>query len=132
MSLHQGKELGRKRTGPEVVLAVELLEEVFSELRNVRQPLSQRRHLDGYDVDSVEQVLSKSAGADLALQLAIGGANHAHLDPFIPLRSNAAELSILKELQQLGLHAGVELGNLVQKQRAAVSKLHAPRLSAVG
>src|SRR5207302_8584271 len=97
MSLHQGKELVRKRAGPEVVLPVELLEEVFGEPRNVRQPLSQRRKMTSYDVDSVEQLLSKSAAVEFALQLANRGANHAHHDAFIPVGSTPADPSIVNE-----------------------------------
>src|SRR2546422_4664013 len=111
MSLHLGKELVRKRAGPEVVLPVELLEEVFSEPRNVRQPLPQRRQLDSHHVDSVEQVLSKSAGVDLPLQLAIRGANHAHLDPFIPLGHSGAQ-AVAKLLSPLFFSAQLAVNGL--------------------
>src|SRR5439155_13076546 len=90
------------------------------------------RKVQIHDIDAVEQILTESPICDLGFQLPIGGANHSHLDLFVFLRANAAELSILQQLQQLGLKSQIQLGNLVQEKGAAMSLFHAAGLRTVG
>src|SRR5262249_38474353 len=57
----------------------EPLDEVLYEHRDVFSPLSQRRYLDGEDVQAVEKIRAESARGDGGLQLAVGRGNDAHV-----------------------------------------------------
>ena len=59
------------------------------------------------------------------MQQAIRGADHARVHaPFFVI-AEAREMAVLQDVQQLGLEAGVDLGNFVEEQRSALRQLHA-------
>src|SRR6185503_20120888 len=51
------------------------VEEVPDEIRNILQPLAQRRQAQRHDVQTIEQILAEQALIDLLLKVAIGGGN---------------------------------------------------------
>ena len=51
------------------------------------------------------------------------GHNHAHIDRGGLARADALDLALFQHAQQLGLHGGGHVANLVQKQRAAMRLL---------
>src|SRR5262249_49165670 len=118
-------QLRRKRLGAAVKLAVVEIQEIVHQVRDVGTPLAQRRHMQIHNVDAIVQILAERAALDLRLQLPVGGANHAHFDFLVFLGTDAAELAILKQLQQLRLQRRIKLRNLIKEQRAAVRQLNA-------
>src|SRR5262249_38333715 len=71
---------------------------------------------------------AEAAGGDLVLQVLIGRGHHAGIDADRPALPNALELALLQDAQQLHLELEAEAGNLVEEDRAAVSRLEAARL----
>src|ERR1041385_2641579 len=109
-----------------------MLAEKFHQLRNVDASFPQRRQSDIHHVDAVEKIFTESAGGDLMLEVAIGGADHARFRARIFLRANAAEFSVLKHLQKLRLQAQAELANFIEKERAAIGQGDEAGLGGIG
>ena len=65
-------------------------------------------------------------------EIAVGGGDDAHVDLARALAADAAELARLQDAQQLALHAGRHLADLVQEQRAAVGDLEQAARVALG
>ncbi len=68
---------------------------------------------------------------NLLFQFPVGGADHPHFHFLVFLGADAAELAVLKQLQQLRLQGHVEFGNFVEKQRSAMRHFDAPGLHSV-
>ena len=82
--------------------------------------LAQRRHVDGDQVDAVEQVLAELAALDQLGQVAVGGRDDAHVHRAGLARAEHLVGAVLQHAQQLHLRAGVEFADLVEEDRAAV------------
>ena len=80
-----------------------LFDEMADQHGDVLATFAQRRQMHGKHVQSVEQVAAKLLLFDGARQIAIGGRDqpHVHTDRFRP--SQALELLVFKNAQQLGL-----------------------------
>ena len=55
-------------------------------------------------------------------QVAVGGGDEPHVDLDVAGVADAANLALLDGAQELDLHRGRNLGDLVEKQRAAVGR----------
>ncbi len=71
------------------------------------------------------------AGHHLA-QVAVGRAQHPHVDPERLVLAHPADLARFEEPEQLHLDALVQLADLVEEQRAAVGDLEEPLAVRVG
>src|SRR5205823_4966753 len=94
--------------------------EVVGEQRYVVPSLAQRGHLEGDDVESVVQVLTKAALFDRLLQVPVRRSDDAHVNSYGARAADALELALLKDAQQLRLHRRRHLADLVEEERAAV------------
>ena len=90
-----------------------------------------RRKRDADHVDAIEEIGAKAAGFDFLLELAVRRADHARIHALFLVVADAREVAILQHVQQLGLQAGIELGDFVHEKRAALRRLHAAGLSGV-
>ena len=100
---------------------------------HVLGPLPERRHVEVDDAQPVQQVLAELAGGDQVGQVAIGGGDHAHVDPRLRfVRADGLDFAVLEKPQQQGLHAQAHLADFVEKQRAAMRELELAALVAVG
>ena len=119
-----------RETGGSVALeaAIELFAEIFDEIRNIVAAIAQRRQRDGDHVDAIEEVGAKTAAGDFLVEQAIGGADHAGVQLLFFVIADAREMSVLQNVQQLGLQAGIYLGDFVEKQRAALRHFDASGL----
>ena len=72
-----------------------MLEKVIRESGNVLHSMTERRNLYLHYINAIKEVLTKPARGDLAGQIPVGGADHAHIDLHVFLRTDAAELSVL-------------------------------------
>jgi hypothetical protein len=108
------------------------LHEVLGEAGDLLAPVAQRRNQDVDDVQPIEEVLAKAAGRDFAPEVAVGGADRSHVDPDVVVAADPGELTILQDMQELGLQGGMQLADLVEEDGAAVGQLEAARLALVG
>ena len=98
-----------------VEFPVVVFEEVTDQLRDVGGALAQRWHVEIDHVDAIKQVGAEVARSDFLFQLSIRRADHANFHLFVFLCADAAELAILKQLQQLRLQAHIELGDFIEE-----------------
>ena len=91
--------------------------------RQILEPLAQRRHLHGKDVQAVEQVLAKPAGDDRRIEIPVGGCDDAHVAVDRAVAADALEAALLQDPQKLHLHLQRHVADLVEEQRAALGKL---------
>ncbi len=83
-----------------------LLHEVSGQQQNVLTALAQRWNLKIEDIKAVEQVFTEGAFADHLFQIAVGGAENAHIDPYFAIATDAPEAAIVEKTQQFGLQIG--------------------------
>src|SRR5205823_13253077 len=85
-----------------------------------------------HDVNPIEEILANRAGFDFFLQPAICGADYAHFNFLVFMSADAAELPILKQLQQFRFKRKIQFGKLIEKKTAAMCQCDASRFRAVG
>ena len=95
--------------------------------RDVVGPLAQRRHHHAHHREPVVQILAKSARGDLGAQVAVGRRDHAHRRARVRRAAHRPHRLLVQRAQQLRLHAGRQLADLVEEQRAAVGLLEGAR-----
>src|SRR2546425_6169411 len=96
-------------------------QEVVREQRDVFGSLAQRRHVDRHDPEAVVEVFPHVARGDGGFWVAVGRGDEPHIDDGIGrLAAHAAHHTVLNDPQELGLDRLWHLGQLVEKQRAAV------------
>ena len=91
-----------------------------AKLRNVVEARAQRRQVNFERVDAVHQVFAEIAGFDHFVQVAMRGADDAHIDGERLVFADAANLAAFQHAQQLGLHRLGQLADFVEEHRAAV------------
>gem|GEM_PF-2339635 len=98
---------------------------MLREERNVLPPLAERRQLDREDVEPEVEVLPKQPGLDLLLEVAVGGADDAHVHGDLGLSAEATELFLFDDPQEFRLQLDGQLAHLVEEERATVGELEA-------
>src|SRR5918995_1180475 len=93
--------------------------------RDIGMPLSQRRQLNGNDVEPVVKILSEVPSIDLARQVLVGGRDHSGIDFDAASAADTLELALLKHAQELFLRGERQLPYFVQKDRSLVGELEA-------
>ena len=97
-----------------------LVEETPREQFDVAWPFAQRRRHQRHDIDAVIEVGAEIVARHGLFQIAVGGADDAHIDLQRLGAADALEFALLQHAQQLGLEGGGDFADLVQEQRAAV------------
>ena len=87
---------------------------------DVVAPLGEARHAQRHDVQAVIEVLAEAAFRDLALEVAAGGGDDAHVDRHLLRAAEAQELLLDQHAQHLALRLERHVGDLVDVERAAV------------
>src|ERR1041385_2423711 len=106
--------------------------EIVHQDRHIFQPFTQRRHVNGNNVDAVIKVFAKIAGCDFLRKVTVGSENKPYFDTFLFLPANARETAVLQQLEELSLDSWIELADLIQKKRATISHFYAARLGNTG
>src|SRR5258708_20574572 len=106
--------------------------EIFHQLRNIFPAVSQSRHYYFEYVNPIVQVCSKTPGDHLIFQASSRCTDYSGLNGSFALISESGEKTVLEKVQKLALQAQIEIGNFVQKKRALMRHLHAPRLGRAG
>ncbi len=114
---------GASVRGRQVVLFGVALEKARRQQRNIFPPGTQRRQIDGDDVEPVVQIFAKLAFAHGLPQIDVGGRQdaHVHLDLVHPAQVH--EAPVLQHAQDLGLRIHSHGADLVQEQGAEVGHL---------
>ncbi len=94
---------------------------------NIPGSLAERGQVDGHDIQPVIQILAELALVHHLFEVAVGGRDqpHIHLQRIAP--SHTLEAPLLEDTQDLDLDGGINFPDLIQKQRAAIGQLEAPR-----
>ena len=72
------------------------------------------------DGETIIEIFSKRSSFDKPEQIPVRGGNNSDVDLYGPSASNRFDFSFLNHAQKLRLEVWGRIGNLVQKQRAAV------------
>ena len=88
-------------------------------MRQILEPLAQRRQRDVDDREPVEQIEAELLARDHASQIAMGGRHDAGVDLHRPIRTDRLHGLRLEHAQELGLRRERQLAELVEEQRAA-------------
>ena len=121
-----------KSCSPAFSARPEAAEQVLGQRLDVAGPLAQARQADLERVDAVHQVFAEIAGLDHLGQVAVRGADDAHIDLERVVVADAADFAAFQHAQQLGLHALGQLADFVEKNRAAVSHFEQADAMVVG
>ncbi len=97
--------------------------------RDVLAPVAQRRHLDRHDVEPIEQILAEAAGADLAGKVAVRRRDDADIDLDPARPADPLEGLLLQRADDLALGLERHVGDLVEKQGAAMRALEGADLA---
>src|SRR5262249_24276435 len=88
-------------------------QEPVGEQRNVVAALAQEREADRKRGDPVVEILTEAPLLDLVAQVAVGRRDHAHVYAARPAVAERDDLALLQDAQQLRLHGGRHLADLV-------------------
>ena len=92
---------------------------MFSEWQDIGEALAQRRQGDANDIEAVVQILPEPALGNPLGQVPVRGRNDADIDRCRSSTDRHDDL-VLKYTQDLGLHGGRHVADLVKQQSAAV------------
>jgi hypothetical protein len=119
--------------GAASVAAAQLVEGAVREPRDVRgAALAQRRELEREYGEPVVEVLAEAPGPDGGPQVDVGRGDDPDVDLELARAAEAAEAPRVQHGEQLGLHLGREVADLVEEERAAVGQLEQPALGLLG
>src|SRR5262249_7260041 len=89
------------------------------EERDIARALTERWDAQRDDVEAVVEVLAKAMGRDHLREIAMRRDDDAHVDLACGLAAHRANDALLQHAQELGLHAGAHLPDLVEEERAS-------------
>ena len=128
MGLEHLKRLGRelrRRITPD--LAPHPAGEVPGEDGDVFPPLAKRRHTEDLERQPVEEVLLETPGPGEGGEIGIRGGDDADVDPHRPRAPHPFERTVLHDPEELFLGLQWHQANLVEQERATISRLESPR-----
>jgi len=106
------KSVGAQVQRPAPFFGTNRREQRQRQLGQVLQTLAQCRRANRQHGQAKVEILTESPGLDLGAQIAVGRANHAHVDGHAALTADAFEHLFLQHAQQLDLKAGRQVANL--------------------
>ncbi|MCG3163784.1 MAG: hypothetical protein JMDDDDMK_05235 [Acidobacteria bacterium] len=87
---------------------------------NIVATVTQRRDAERDDVQAVIQILAETSVFDHRFEVAVGRAEHAHVNFDRACAADARDFFFLQGAQQFGLHALTHFADFIQKERAFV------------
>ena len=120
------QRIGSRARQRELTRVAVPLEKVRRELENVFAALPQRRHVDLDTRQPVIQIGAKHARLHQTAQLLVCGRHDTRVDPMQPVATDPFDRQVLKRPQQLRLRGERQVGDLVEKQGAAVRAFELP------
>src|SRR4029079_11896826 len=110
----------------------ELFDEAPDQQLDVLDPFAQQRHVQRKDAQPVVQILAKGAVGQQLLEVAMRRGDDADVDGDRPRASQALDLALLEDTQQLDLHVRRQVANFVEEDRGLIRQLESPDLSREG
>src|SRR5205085_8263358 len=101
----------------------------LGEEKDVAAARTEGRHVDADDVDAVEEVLAEALFLDLGLEVAVGGGDDAGVEGLLLVPADGSNGALLERAQELGLHSGGHLADLVEEEGAPAGLDEEPRTS---
>jgi hypothetical protein len=98
-------------------------EKEIGESQNVVATLPQWRYLDGGYFESIEEILPKSPGSHHLFQITVGRRNDADVDLSRKALTHPADLTFLKDSQELSLSGGWQVTYFVEKHGSPAGAL---------
>src|SRR5690606_2784108 len=95
------------------------------EIGQILDPLAQRRHANREHVQPKVEILAKLLLRDAGGEIAMARREYPHVDAPRLMAADALERALLQHSEQLDLHVGAHVPDLVEEQRAAVGELEA-------
>lgn len=83
-----------------------------------------RRQMQRDDVDAIIEILPEMSLVDLFQEVAIGGADKTDINLARSSAADPHDFPLLNDPEQFHLHIGTHLGDLIQKQGAAMGHFH--------
>src|SRR5262245_12893088 len=120
-------ERGRGETRGATVLRGEARDEMLREQRDVATPLAERRHDDRGHLQAEIEVGAKLAFTHALIEVAMGGGDHPDVYRDRVRGADPLHLALREDTQDLGLHDGAHVADLVQEERAAARPLDEAR-----
>ncbi len=119
----------RERFGFPSVELRDTLRKMSDQYRYIALAIPQRRQHDREHVDAMVQVLPELPLRHQLFQIAMSRHYHAHVHAHWSRSANALHLALFQNPQQLGLHDGRHVADLIQKQRPAMRLLELPAVT---
>src|ERR1700729_1969980 len=92
---------------------------------NIFTALAQRRQMNLYRIQAKQKIATESLLLHLDMQVSVGGGEDAHVHAPRLRRAHTLHFPGFKHTQQLRLLPHRHIGNLVQKERSAISQFKA-------
>lgn len=102
------------------ILGGELIEELAGKQQEVAAAGTQRRQINGDDVETEVEIFPEEALIDKIAQICVGGGDDAEVDRDERGSTDAANLAFLKGTEEADLGLRRKVGYFVEKQRSAV------------
>ncbi|PMQ18471.1 hypothetical protein JaAD80_00005 [Janthinobacterium sp. AD80] len=102
----------------------------FGQGRNVGGPFAQRRQVQAQHGQAVEQVGAEAPFADALFQVAVRGADDAHIDGDGPCAAHAHHFALFQHAQQPRLQGQRHFADFIEEQGAMVGRLEQARMAA--
>ena len=96
------------------------LEEILRQLENVGPALAERRRVHLDPAQAVEEVGTEQTPLDQSGEAAVGGGDDANVDAVRAVAADPFDRQLLNRAQQLGLGRQGQVGDFVEKERAAL------------
>src|SRR5579859_806146 len=95
---------------------------------NVILTFAQRRNGEWHGADAEVEIAAERLGLDQVPEILVCSSDQADVNEPVAHISHAAEFFLFQDLQKFGLNVGVNIADLVEKNRAAVTDLEQPWL----
>ena len=105
---------------------------MFDEEGDVVVAIAQGRQQNREDVKAVVEVLAEGTVASRAFEVAVRGGEDTHVGAEFGAATDAAELALFEDAQELGLHVDFHLADFVEEEGATFGQLEASGAALVG
>jgi hypothetical protein len=114
-------------SGTTADVAAELGEESSCQLGDVgAATVAERWKPDRENCESIEEVFAEPAGAEMPLEVPIGGGNESDIHFDLARAAEPPETATLEDVEQLGLQLGDQVADFVEEDGAGVGQLEKP------
>src|SRR5215470_9967744 len=107
------------------MLEVELLDEAVRQRHDVITAVAKRRQRDHEDTQPVEEILAQRSGGQGSRRRTVRSGDDPDIHATLLAAPDAPKRPILENAEELGLHGGIHLCDLIEQERAPIRELKA-------